>query len=412
VTGDNRAINELDSLAHSNPDSLLLKRQQVTLPLDQNVTSSKSQMDGDISVTRGPINSGAEKAKHEDDRRSFDDSGYGGSAERDTSSITNSRLEHIPEQAEVSNQVSEARIEGEISPAPENQTLEKEQASPEDTEDLRSVLSIDFDIASQISTRPTHTERLAEQHLGNLLAQNDELRPLFEKALAKISKHRFIANIRRLLKHYYLDLRPICESKLEIATVRLLKSRWSRERLSKQVADIIAPENEEEPERFTRDVESRALDLERSLMRRFLDFPLLDLDKESETRDQDQYDPCSESGSEESEPEEEKQADLWPTVSEMENFLLTCGGGSPFQKFSTALRLFLFPPALGTLTRTLMSIPKDQIWFDEKNDNSFSNKFKSVVEDLTEDNWNWWPLRPRMHSLGKDQLRLHWICVS
>lgn len=397
-------INELGSLVHLDPESVLLRREQVMVPVDQNATSSKSPKDGDISIIPEPINPGPEKAKHDDDLRSFDDSGYGGSAERDTLSIARSLLEHVPEEAKVSNQISKAKIEGGNSPASEDQTVEKVQISPEDGGDVRSILSIDCDITSQVSTRPTYAERLAEQRLGSLLAQNDDLKPLFEKALASIGKHRFIANIRRLLKQYYLDLRPICESKLEKATVKLLQSRWSRERLSQLVADIIAPENEEESEQIARDVESRAPDLEQGI-REYLD--------KVHQVPQDEYDSGSELGSisEKSEPEE-KQLDPWPNISEMENFLLTCGGGSPFQKLSTRLRLFLFPPALGTLTRILMSIPKEQIWFDEKDDNSFSNKFKSVVEDLTEDNWNWWPFRPRMHSLGRDQQRLHWICVS
>lgn len=66
----------------------------------------------------------------------------------------------------------------------------------------------------------------------------------------------------------------------------------------------------------------------------------------------------------------------------------------------------------GPLTRILMSIPSDRIWFSTEDDLSVWNKIKAFVENHTEENWNWWPLRPRMRLLQKDQTRLHWRCVS
>jgi hypothetical protein len=60
------------------------------------------------------------------------------------------------------------------------------------------------------------------------------------------------------------------------------------------------------------------------------------------------------------------------------------------------------------LTRVLMSIPSDRIWFSDEDDNSILNKFKILVEEFTEEDWDWWPLR----MLQKDQTRVHWLCVS
>lgn len=66
----------------------------------------------------------------------------------------------------------------------------------------------------------------------------------------------------------------------------------------------------------------------------------------------------------------------------------------------------------GPLTRIIMSIPRDRIWFSAEDDLSVWNKVKTFVENHTEENWNWWPLRPRMRMLQINQTRLHWRCVS
>jgi hypothetical protein len=87
---------------------------------------------------------------------------------------------------------------------------------------IRSVVSDAEDINSVCSTRRTYPERIAEEHLGVLLAQKQELRPQCEEALNKMRKPRFIENFRRLLKRYYLDLSRQAETNLQRATTQLL----------------------------------------------------------------------------------------------------------------------------------------------------------------------------------------------
>lgn len=43
---------------------------------------------------------------------------------------------------------------------------------------------------------------------------------------------------------------------------------------------------------------------------------------------------------------------------------------------------------------------------------TFTNKFKSWLEDTTHTPWIWWPLSPRMHALKPGEVRLHWMAVS
>jgi hypothetical protein len=111
----------------------------------------------------------------------------------------------------------------------------------------------------------------------------------------------------------------------------------------------------------------------------------------------------------ESDDENKPSVKLLSKVSEAENFLLE---GEPFQRLLTTFRTFLMPASLSHLTRVLMSLPSDRIWFSDMDDNSILNKFKILVEDLTVEDWQWWPLRPKMRRLQMDQTRVHWLCVS
>jgi hypothetical protein len=105
------------------------------------------------------------------------------------------------------------------------------------------------------------------------------------------------------------------------------------------------------------------------------------------------------------------EKEVFKNVSDMEDFLISCRDGLPFRALATKLQAFLMPATLAPLTRVLMTVPGEQIWFSDRDDNSFPNRLKSIIENLTEDDWNWWPLRPRMRSLQTDQVRVHWICV-
>ena len=73
------------------------------------------------------------------------------------------------------------------------------------------------------------------------------------------------------------------------------------------------------------------------------------------------------------EEEEDEIANVLPNISEAENFLL---GGYSFSRLSISFRAFLLPSTLSHLTRVLMSIPSDRIWFSDEDDNSILNKFK------------------------------------
>lgn len=287
--------------------------------------------------------------------------------------------------------------------------------------DIRSVVSDAEDINSVCSTRRTFPERIAEEHLGVLLAQKQELKPQYEEAFNKMGKPRFIENFRRLLKRYYLDLSRQAETNLQRATTQLLRSRWARIRIAKQVAEIVRPDNKEaisQMERRILETERRVLDLEDWVSANpGLAIPIdpeiddkggFGEEGEEEHREMEGFEDEGTSDEEDG-GQERENTKFVPNVSEMEAFLLE---GDPFQNLTINLRLFLLPAASAPITRIIMTIPKDRIWFSGEDDYSFLNRAKLSVEHHTVDNWNWWPLQPPMHFLQKGQTRMHWQCVS
>jgi len=275
--------------------------------------------------------------------------------------------------------------------------------------DLQSVVSDSDEISSQISTRKTQQELLAERHLSVLLAQHEELKPLYEIALERMEKEHFVNNFRRILKRYYLDLLQSANTNLERATVHLLRSRWSRLRMAQDIVDRVSPESVElyaQPLDATRDIEDKIPILESWIAGN----PGLapppepqDIGDEVEVK----VDGLDDSASED-EVDQEVRNYLLPNVAEMESFLLQ---GNSFRSLLTNICLFLLPAALTPLSRVLMTIPYDRIYFSSEDNLSILNRVKGFVEDHTEENWNWWPLQPRMRPLAKNQTRVYWKCV-
>jgi hypothetical protein len=99
----------------------------------------------------------------------------------------------------------------------------------------------------------------------------------------------------------------------------------------------------------------------------------------------------------------------FPKITEIERFFIE---GDSFRKLLVNLQIFLLPTHMSWLTRILMAVPNEHIRFSDRNDNSILNKFKVWIEDLTEENWHWWPLRPKMRMLLETETRIHWRCVS
>ncbi len=88
-----------------------------------------------------------------------------------------------------------------------------------DQDEIQSLASDDEDISSQISCQKSSQRALAERQIGALMAHHPELNMVYNEAIALMPVDRFVANFRRLLKRYYLDIRPLASTSLERTAV-------------------------------------------------------------------------------------------------------------------------------------------------------------------------------------------------
>ena len=280
-------------------------------------------------------------------------------------------------------------------------------------DEIQSIASDQDETESQESTGRLPQAAIAIGLLANLLAENNELRPLYEEALSLMEVRRFVNNFQRLLKKCYLDLRQNAKGNLEVATCRLLKGQKRRTNIAARIAGLHQPENDETRENRKRQADedrSRASYLERWIAdNQGLRHTVLPADTPGPVPDDTLQDREENLSEEDSSEDENGIATNLPHISEMESFIT---GGDAFQTLVTNFRIFLLPTTLRSLARVIMSVPADRIRFVESDDLSLPNKMKIFVESITEDNWNWWPLRAKMKRLQKDQTRLLWQCVS
>lgn len=291
-------------------------------------------------------------------------------------------------------------------------SLNDGQFSQNDSNDFVNLIITDKDgVGSTIPADRITYEMVAERQLSGLLTQNGELRPLCEEALRRMDESWFVDNLQRLLKQYYSDLVQNAETNLEQVTSRILKSRLSRIRIARHIAITLKLEYDKiraDMEQHTQETESKIPNLDAWIVGN-AGLGAQNKKTQSETRDDKTGSENEDLSDDEETLDERKTKDVLPNVAGMEAFLIR---GRPFRALSFNFELLLLPSNLSSLTRILMSIPSDRIWFSAEDDFSPSNRMKAFVEDHTEGNWNWWPLRPRMRVLQDNQTRLHWRCVS
>jgi hypothetical protein len=64
------------------------------------------------------------------------------------------------------------------------------------------------------------------------------------------------------------------------------------------------------------------------------------------------------------------------------------------------------------LVAELQHVQPNQVSITYKEDISLTDHVKGWIEDRTCEEWEWWPLRPRLRALSPYEARLRWPCVS
>ena len=280
--------------------------------------------------------------------------------------------------------------------------LEKDAGQPDESFDVRSVLSNNDDVASQASLeRPTHDMWL-EDYLANSLVEDGDISTLCKQALSGLSKERVTRNLRRLLKLYYLELAKRATSDAEKNAVALLRRRVSRERVANMMISSFNASTEMDQLQIESNVQTA-----KSRIEVWLNGTQFGAGADGRNATISSLIDAHDSGSDsESEPPPPPSGPI--DLGQLENFMKS---GVPFCRFRAALQAFLLPASLSSITRILLTIPNERISFLDSCKQSFSDRIKSRLESVSGAKWNWWPLSPSNPPLVSGNVRIKYLCV-
>ena len=272
-------------------------------------------------------------------------------------------------------------------------------------DDIQSLTSDIDDIRSQASDETTSEEITGKALIRVYLAEDAQFRELCEKALRKMSRRRFVENMRRLLKSFHKNLSEEAGTEPEKAVAVLLRSRRGRLRISQQLADLFQQDPDETLGGNKADlgVTAGALYSVEKWLEHASGRPA-NPNEQSSVSEQD-VEELSESESGSSDSSDGPEENNSPLTLELKSYLLK---SQSFRHLRRELMLMFLPVEL---KQVLSSVPKEHIWWSSEQDLSFSNRVKACIEDHTQVKWNWWPFEPRKRLLQGDESRMYWQCV-
>lgn len=287
----------------------------------------------------------------------------------------------------------------------EDRQLAVNDGEEEMEDDIESILSDTADIQSNISVDTNLPAQEGNLHLAQMLTTDPDLAPLFRIVLGRMERGRFINTIRKLLKPYYRNLLQEVSNERQRASVQLLKSRRGRHRIGIAILKFL-DSNVDKEDSGKEDSEKRDEFLEQIQRRaEFLNTWISQLPHVDGLEDQVDFDDglsdedgdCSST---------ESDGPDFPQLVEMEKFFRE---SKSFGLLLGEFRKLLLPRELRHVVNT---IPRTQIWLSREQDRTLFNRAKALIEDYTQLEWDWWPLKPRMRDLNDGETRVIWKCVS
>jgi serine/threonine protein kinase len=335
---------------------------------------------------------------------------------------TKPELDHIDDFA------TSSTLQGQSSAGTSQETLvEIDQSSDEAKDSLNDNDSLETDSVNSHVT--TSRERDGKAQIAHFLATDPELRLICSSLLEKSGQEWFVKEGHRLLKTFYLELLTEVQSELQIQSVRLLKSRNGRVRISRDVAEIISSadvvdaekEKNTEQNRLRRERlnkwagnyvpngEEKSKEIEQIRLRqeRLDNWAGTDMPASEQWLKAGQHEPSVQAYSQTDQESFDTQGDEddqdIPSVSQVEAFFRN---SRSFQALINDFRSQLLPHSV----RDIVSATSVEL--SNRDDNSHINRLKVWVEDYTMLDWSWWPLEPCMRPLKPNQSRVLWQCVS
>jgi hypothetical protein len=197
--------------------------------------------------------------------------------------------------------------------------------------DIESIATIEDDIfsaAGSFSTESTVSSIrfTVIELIVRKFIEDKELSTLYEEAIKRMPNDRFVRNQRRLLKKFFLDLRPYAKTPIQEQAIRILRGRRERTSIAEQIWAIINPSNP------SRHAQMAALLAQKPDKQSQLDRLLGEYNVEEHEQD----DLSEESDNSDSVGSDEETK--YQNVDIATEFLV---GGAPFEQYKLNLRSFL-----------------------------------------------------------------------
>jgi hypothetical protein len=294
-------------------------------------------------------------------------------------------------------------------------------------------MSDEDDNQSQISTSNAERNREIENAVVGLLASNSLLAPVYKEALELMPKERFANNFSRILKAFHVDLRRFEGTLVTQELAAILRSKEVRKRIARKITDrFVSHQNslgERDLPRVHGPDETDLSYLEAWLTKSNVP-PLVPedapgqpdsdmqeekiLSKEAKTAVKSNYEEDSSDIFDSEEEEEEEEEQDYPRNMDVARFprldlvMQNLVEGQPFQDMVARLKDFLLPT---DLLRDIFPVPRESITYDSNGSHGLWSAIQALLEDLTQLEWDWWPLPPRMNPLCERDTRVFWRCV-
>ncbi|KAF5707994.1 serine threonine kinase [Fusarium mundagurra] len=219
----------------------------------------------------------------------------------------------------------------------------------EDQEEIKSLVSPDDDIESlQSGTTPLRAYQIASKLLVERFLDDDHLLDLYQQAVKRLDKTRFVNNHTILMKQYFLDLRATARSRAEEISVDFLRSRRERIRISSIIYDLVLNQGEQVRGIFKMEIKEDQESI--LLVDRFL--------AAQEIYDHDHAtgsDPESSDSSDDLPPEQEQTSQ--GEASKIEAVAIFMTAGSAFDSYKCHFDEFLHPKKLDSDYRKAIKPP-------------------------------------------------------
>ena len=218
-----------------------------------------------------------------------------------------------------------------------------------------SVVSDKESLSSRQPSKRTSIEHDAEELLTRFLANDRTLRPLIETTLKHVDTEKFVRNVRRLLKSYYLNLCRHSTSTLERRAITFMRNNYCRERVALSLARPMEQKSQDEQEldSYNRLVDLSIIENRVEAWLKTLKAGLYGGAQENDYPSQGSAD-CDDAEIEDNESEEAEDAEAveLPHLNVIEGLL---GSEVPFKTLIIGLRVYAHQPyddAIGLVNST------------------------------------------------------------